>query len=318
MIMSMDAHLQASLKAANAHQGAVQGTGRSTSPTSRRPASGVLDLAAAGVGHVAILREPGRPTPALAPEPGELPSPDGPALGEALIADAADDVDAADPELSTAGLSLDAADLELALRYLPDYRVARRRGSPRRGRAHDGRRGRTLGGRRSSIVVVAAGSTAPALPETRPCSKRRRSTRTVRSRRWSARMRPRSTGAGARRRRSPRRRSGGLGGRRRLTTSGSSEPNSRRRDPAAAGAASGGLLGRYRLDQLRPVVPDVVDEPADRPDPRARPRRSARAGRGARPDRRARGSSQVAHASSGTTTGIRSWRSAIWSFGPRS
>ena len=83
----------------------------------------LLDLAAAGVGHVAILREPGRPTPALPPEPGKSPSPDGPALGEALIADAADDVDAADPELSTAGLSVDAADLELALRYVPDYRV---------------------------------------------------------------------------------------------------------------------------------------------------------------------------------------------------
>jgi hypothetical protein len=78
----------------------------------------LLSLAAAGVGHVAVLREPGRPTPAAAPEPGESASPDGPALGEALIDTAADD-----PGGSPAGLSVDGADLELALRYVPDYRV---------------------------------------------------------------------------------------------------------------------------------------------------------------------------------------------------
>ena len=79
----------------------------------------LLALAAAKVGHVAILREPGRPTPAAAPDAGESPSPDGPALGEAL----ADEPGDADAAISTAGLSVDAADLELALRYVPDYRV---------------------------------------------------------------------------------------------------------------------------------------------------------------------------------------------------
>ncbi len=82
----------------------------------------LLALAAAGVGHVAVLREPGRPTPAAAPTAGESPSPDGPALGESLLEDesgGSEDGDGAIP----AGLSVDAADLELALRYVPDYRV---------------------------------------------------------------------------------------------------------------------------------------------------------------------------------------------------
>ena len=87
----------------------------------------LLALAAAGVGHVAVLREAGRPTPAAPPRAGESASPDGPALGESLL----EDVDEADPDVvdpnhadpDPAGLSVDAADVELALRYVPDYRV---------------------------------------------------------------------------------------------------------------------------------------------------------------------------------------------------
>jgi hypothetical protein len=79
----------------------------------------LLSLAAAGVGHVAVLREPGRPTPSAPPRSGASPSPDGPALGEELAAEIDDGAADADP----AGLSVDAADLELALRYVPDYRV---------------------------------------------------------------------------------------------------------------------------------------------------------------------------------------------------
>ncbi len=81
----------------------------------------LLALAAASVGHVAVLREPGRPTPAAPPTAGESPSPDGPALGESLLEDDRDATveDGAAPP----GLSVDAADLELALRYVPDYRV---------------------------------------------------------------------------------------------------------------------------------------------------------------------------------------------------
>jgi hypothetical protein len=90
----------------------------------------LLALAAAGVDHVAVLREPGRPTPSAPPQAGSAPSPDGPILGEAMLDDADDELvgggdgstgDGADR--LPAGLSMDAADLELALRYLPDYRV---------------------------------------------------------------------------------------------------------------------------------------------------------------------------------------------------
>lgn len=76
----------------------------------------LLDLAAGGVEHVAVLREPSRPTPSGRPIPGAPASPDGPVLGEAMLED--DDEGALQD-----GLSMDAADLELALRYLPDYRV---------------------------------------------------------------------------------------------------------------------------------------------------------------------------------------------------
>jgi hypothetical protein len=89
----------------------------------------LLALAANDVGHVAVLREPGRPTPIVEPPDGGSAAPDGPALGEALLDEAADaDGDRIpegddDPALLPAGLSVDADDLELALRYVPDYRV---------------------------------------------------------------------------------------------------------------------------------------------------------------------------------------------------
>ena len=89
----------------------------------------LLALAADDVGHVAMLREPGRATPISARPAGRSAGPDGPALGEALL----DEVDLADgdgpsqadadPGPPLAGLSVDADDLELALRYVPDYRV---------------------------------------------------------------------------------------------------------------------------------------------------------------------------------------------------
>ncbi|MEO5939803.1 MAG: hypothetical protein ABIZ72_02685, partial [Candidatus Limnocylindrales bacterium] len=72
----------------------------------------------------------GRPTPVAAPAARSSPSPDGPALGESLIDEAglggdqdeAADI-AADADAPPVGLSVDAADLELALRYVADYRV---------------------------------------------------------------------------------------------------------------------------------------------------------------------------------------------------
>ena len=77
----------------------------------------LLDLASGGVGHVAILRDPSRPTPAAPPPPAD----DGPPFDDPDAQPAAEaEVDSA---AASDGLSLDPADIELALRYLPDYRV---------------------------------------------------------------------------------------------------------------------------------------------------------------------------------------------------
>jgi sugar/nucleoside kinase (ribokinase family) len=76
----------------------------------------LLDLAAGDVGHVAILRDPSRPTPATRPAPVDEPAFD----DDDGNRPSADD---ADRMTMVSGLSLEAADIELALRYLPDYRV---------------------------------------------------------------------------------------------------------------------------------------------------------------------------------------------------
>ncbi len=70
----------------------------------------MLALARAGVGHVALLRDPAHATPIVAPvdqddETGDTP-PEAPSIIPTELADRP---------------SLDAADVELALRYLPDY-----------------------------------------------------------------------------------------------------------------------------------------------------------------------------------------------------
>lgn len=80
----------------------------------------LLSLAQARVGHVAILRESGRLTPSVPSPDRGAATPDGPDPGEAVVA--VETPGDADPDHET-GLSMDAADLELALRYLPDYRV---------------------------------------------------------------------------------------------------------------------------------------------------------------------------------------------------
>ena len=64
----------------------------------------VLDLARGGVGHVALLRDGSRPTPL----------------------EAADDLDAADettPVMPVDGPAIDAADVDLGLRYLTAFEV---------------------------------------------------------------------------------------------------------------------------------------------------------------------------------------------------
>lgn len=71
----------------------------------------LLDLAGRSIGHVAILRDPSRPTP-------ETADPD------ATDADPFEELGGeAQPTDMPAGLVLEPADIDLALRYLPDYRV---------------------------------------------------------------------------------------------------------------------------------------------------------------------------------------------------
>jgi hypothetical protein len=77
----------------------------------------LLDLAAGNIGHVAILRDPSRPTPAIEPTPVDEPAFDEDGDGDPPNADHAERM------TTLSGLSLEAADIELALRYLPDYRV---------------------------------------------------------------------------------------------------------------------------------------------------------------------------------------------------
>ncbi len=74
----------------------------------------LLDLAKAGIGHVALLRDPSRPTGEgdAAADPDVEPFDDDSASRTVASATAA-----------TAPPPLDAEDIELALRYLSDYRV---------------------------------------------------------------------------------------------------------------------------------------------------------------------------------------------------
>ncbi len=74
----------------------------------------LLGLARAGVGHVATLRDATHPTATLADLGADLGT-------DVAPADDADPADGDPPAL--VGPSLDAADVGLALRYLPDHRV---------------------------------------------------------------------------------------------------------------------------------------------------------------------------------------------------
>jgi hypothetical protein len=84
----------------------------------------LLALARAGVGHLAVLRDPTRPTP-LATDDAEPPDDDGdlvPALLAEAEAAAGRPVHGSPPELGTAWI-FEPADLALGLRYLRDYGV---------------------------------------------------------------------------------------------------------------------------------------------------------------------------------------------------
>jgi hypothetical protein len=79
----------------------------------------ILDLARGGVGHVALLRHPGRATPLAPAAPDAIddePSPDEASPDEPDLA-------AAVPGAAQRGPALEAADVELGLRYLTDFAV---------------------------------------------------------------------------------------------------------------------------------------------------------------------------------------------------
>jgi hypothetical protein len=74
----------------------------------------ILDLARGGVGHVALLRDPGRATPLERVSPDEVDdeaSPDEPEVAGSV------------PAGTQPGPALEAADVELGLRYLTDFAV---------------------------------------------------------------------------------------------------------------------------------------------------------------------------------------------------
>jgi hypothetical protein len=76
----------------------------------------VIALARGGVGHAALLRDASHATPTVSSP--DLPI--GDTIEESLLGDHADPPRAPGP---TFGLPLEAADIELALRYLTDFRV---------------------------------------------------------------------------------------------------------------------------------------------------------------------------------------------------
>jgi hypothetical protein len=87
----------------------------------------LIALAQAGVGHVATLRDPSRHTPvrALVDEPTDPADPalDSPALAAGDGDGSGHDAGGADGGSDDTSPSLDAADVQLALRYLTDFEV---------------------------------------------------------------------------------------------------------------------------------------------------------------------------------------------------
>lgn len=113
----------------------------------------VLALGRLGIGHAALLRDPVLPTPVLAPVPD---------------VDAAElDADAPEPRLlpedAAARPGLDAADIDLALKFLPGARVIALAGPLPDAAVAVAAEAAAFAGARL-IVLVASGATPPAVP----------------------------------------------------------------------------------------------------------------------------------------------------------
>jgi hypothetical protein len=87
----------------------------------------VMALAQRGVGHVALLRDAGRPTPRAGSVPGESTADEAGPLGSAIEPEDPDAPAGAGtappPDPADDAAVLDAADVDLALRYLTDFGV---------------------------------------------------------------------------------------------------------------------------------------------------------------------------------------------------
>ena len=118
----------------------------------------LLSLAQASVGHVAVLRDASAPAPLAS----DGPAPE--AVLDPIDGESGADETAANTTQAPHGPFLDSGDLELALRYLPDYRVVVIADA-----VDEAAMSTVVAAARWAgaqlIVVVAAGATAPGAPE---------------------------------------------------------------------------------------------------------------------------------------------------------
>jgi hypothetical protein len=117
----------------------------------------VLDLARGGVGHVALLRDPARVTPIEAAPADE--DADHEVVTDAPSTDVVQPTAAVDPDPAD-GPSLEAADVDLGLRYLTEFAVVVLAEPADRATVAIVADAASWGGARM-ILVVAAGSSAP-------------------------------------------------------------------------------------------------------------------------------------------------------------
>ncbi len=126
----------------------------------------VVALGRAGIGHAALLRDPARPTPVLA-------SISSPAAGSGTGTGTGTDTGEADyedvairllPEDPSARPSLDAGDVDLALKYLPGARVIVIADALSGAAIATAAEGAAFAGARL-VLLLPAGATAPPLPE---------------------------------------------------------------------------------------------------------------------------------------------------------